>query len=182
MSTDINRTVQSGRLTRDAELKYINNGTALVSFSMAVNRSKKVGDQWEEEVSFFDYTMWGRRGEAVHKYLTKGKQIIVESEPRQDRWEKDGQSRTKVKFNVTNLVLARGRGGEQQTQASPTQQPNQQPQQESLASEFEDDVPFNLGPFVIFSHRGAYEDMQRMWPEIAGGSVLPAFGYEGWAA
>ena len=51
---DLNHVVLIGRLTRDAELKYTSNGQAVCKFSIAVNRRKKNGDQWEDEASFFD--------------------------------------------------------------------------------------------------------------------------------
>ena len=51
-SSDINSVVIVGRLTRDVELKYMNNGNAVASMSIAVNRSKKEGDQWVSEAHF----------------------------------------------------------------------------------------------------------------------------------
>ena len=53
-NSDINSVVIVGRLTRDAELRYLNSGTAVASISIAVNRSKKDGDQWISEANFFD--------------------------------------------------------------------------------------------------------------------------------
>ena len=87
---DINVVVLVGRLTRDAELKYTKSGTAIVRFSLAVNRSRKQDDQWIDETSFFDIDFWGKGAEAVNRYLTKGQQVAVEGELRQDRWEQDG--------------------------------------------------------------------------------------------
>ena len=69
--TDLNNVSLTGRLTREAELKYTNGGLAICSFSLAVNRRVKKGDNWEEEASFFDVTLFGRSGEAVQRYLTK---------------------------------------------------------------------------------------------------------------
>jgi single-strand DNA-binding protein len=100
-----------GRLTRDAEFKYITNGQALCKFSVAVNRRKKQGDQWVDEANFFDVTLWGRQAETLNQYLQKGKQIAVEGELRQDRWEQDGQNRSKVEIVANNIQLLGGNSG-----------------------------------------------------------------------
>jgi single-strand DNA-binding protein len=114
MATDINHVVLVGRLTRDAELKYTANGMAVCKFSIAVNRSRKNGDQWVEEVSYFDITLWGRSGEALNQYLVKGKQVGIDGELRQNRWEQDGQKRSKVEIVANNLqLLGGGPGGGQ---------------------------------------------------------------------
>ncbi|MDR1566685.1 MAG: single-stranded DNA-binding protein [Treponema sp.] len=105
---DINHVVLVGRLVRDAELKYTANGQAVCKFSIAVNRSRKNGDQWVEEPNFFDIVLWGRQGEAVGKYLVKGKSVGVDGELRQDRWQQDGQNRSKVEIVASNLQLLGG--------------------------------------------------------------------------
>jgi single-strand DNA-binding protein len=109
---DINRVIIVGRLTRDAELKYTSGGSPVAKFGIAVNRRRKVGDQWEEEANFFDVVVWGRIAEALNQYLVKGKQIGVEGELRQDRWEQDGQKRSRVEIVASNIMLLGGRGGE----------------------------------------------------------------------
>ncbi|MDR0374583.1 MAG: single-stranded DNA-binding protein [Treponema sp.] len=105
---DINHVVLVGRLTRDAELKYTANGQAVCKFSIAVNRRKKSGEQWVEEANFFDIVVWGRQGEALNQYLVKGKLIGVDGELRQDRWEQDGQNRSKIEIIANNLQLLGG--------------------------------------------------------------------------
>ena len=115
MAEDINKSLLVGRLVRDAELMYTNNGTAVCKFSLAVNRSKKQGDQWIEEVNFFDLVMFGRRAESLNQYLVKGTQIAVEGKLRQDRWEQDGIKRSKVIIEVDNIQLL---GGKQQGQGN----------------------------------------------------------------
>jgi single-strand DNA-binding protein len=111
---DINKVIIVGRLTRDAELKYTSNGFAVCKFSLAVNRRRKSGDQWVEEANFFDVVLWGRTAEALNQYLVKGKQVAVEGELRQNRWEQDGQPRSKVEISAINLQLLGGAGGTRQ--------------------------------------------------------------------
>lgn len=108
---DVNHVILIGRLTRDAELKYTAGGQAVCKFALAVNRRKKTGDQWVEEANFFDVVLWGRSGEAINQYLLKGKQIAVEGELRQDRWEQDGQNRSKVEIQANNVQLLGGGSG-----------------------------------------------------------------------
>jgi single-strand DNA-binding protein len=108
---DVNHVVLIGRLTRDAELKYTANGQAVCKFSVAVNRRRKNGDQWEDEANFFDVVLWGRQGESLNQYLIKGKQVGVDGELRQDRWTQDGQNRSKVEIVATNLQLLGGGAG-----------------------------------------------------------------------
>jgi single-strand DNA-binding protein len=108
---DLNHVVLIGRLTREAELKYTANGQAVCKFSIAVNRRRKNGDQWVDEPNFFDVVLWGRQGETLHQYLVKGKLIGVDGELRQDRWEQDGQNRSKVEIVANNLQLLGGNPG-----------------------------------------------------------------------
>ena len=108
---DVNHVVLVGRLTRDAELKYTQGGAAVCKFSIAINRRRKNGEEWVEEVNYFDIVLWGRQGEALNQYLVKGKQVAVEGELRQNRWEQDGQSRSKVEIIANNLQLLGGVGG-----------------------------------------------------------------------
>ena len=96
MATDLNHVVLVGRLTRDLgsderSFGYVGNGQARASVSIAVNRSRKNGEQWIEEANYFDVTIWGKTAENLKPYLTKGKQIAVDGYLKQDRWEKDGQ-------------------------------------------------------------------------------------------
>lgn len=111
MANDINLVTLVGRLTRDSELKYTNSGLAICKFSLAVNRRKRSGEEWTEEVSYFDVVLWGKQGEAIQQYLGKGKQIAVSGELRQNRWEQDGQNRSKVEIVASNVQLLGGSGG-----------------------------------------------------------------------
>ncbi|MFP4114789.1 MAG: single-stranded DNA-binding protein [Spirochaetota bacterium] len=152
MATDINSVVLIGRLTRDAELRYSNSGTAICKFSIANTYSRKQGDSWTEESNFFDAVLMGRRAEALHKYLVKGKQIGVQGELRQNRWEQDGQRRSKVEIFVNDLNLlgggASGSGGSSGDYGRNNQASGGGHAQGGgsddygSGSDFEDDVPF----------------------------------------
>ena len=109
MANDLNKVMQVTRLTKDAELKYTNSGFQITTMSGAVNRSVKKQDQWVEEVSFFDYKLLGKRGESLNQYLKKGTQIAIEGQMIQERWEKDGQKRSKVIIQIYNIQLLGGK-------------------------------------------------------------------------
>lgn len=130
---DINSVVLVGRLTRDAEIRYTQSGTAAVQFSLAQSHRKKSGDQWSDESHFFDVAMMGKGAEAVHKFLVKGKQVCVQGELRQQRWEKDGQTRSKVEVFAFSLQLLGG--GEQRPSPGPQSGDQHSPEP------FVDDLP-----------------------------------------
>jgi single-strand DNA-binding protein len=100
-----------GRLTRDAELKYTNSGQAVCHFSVATGSRRKKGDQWIEESSFWDVDLWGKMGESINQYLTKGKLVAVEGAMRQDKWEQDGQTRSKTLITANTVQLLGSAGG-----------------------------------------------------------------------
>jgi len=108
---DVNHVVLIGRLTRDAELKYTSGGMAVCKFALAVNKRRKQGEQWVDEANFFDIVLWGRSGETLNQYLVKGKQVAVEGELHQNRWEQEGQSRSKVEIMANNVQLLGGGPG-----------------------------------------------------------------------
>ena len=93
--SDVNHLEIQGRLTRDAELKYTNDGTALTSFSIATEFSWKKGAEWEKKVSYFDVTAWGNLA-AIAGQLIKGTPVLVIGRLEQQRWEKDGKTNSKV--------------------------------------------------------------------------------------
>jgi single-strand DNA-binding protein len=144
---DINHVVLVGRLTRNAELKYTNSGAAVSKFSVAINQRRKKDDQWVDEAHFFDVVLWGKSAESINQYLVKGKQVGVEGQLRQNRWEQDGQARSKVEIFATNVMLLGGGSGGRQgssgsaegrgsaTEVAPEGGP-------PAPDNFEDDIPF----------------------------------------
>lgn len=139
---DLNVWTGVGRLTRDAELRYTAGGMAILSMSIAINRRVKNGEQWVDEASFFDVEMFGKRGESIKQYLTKGKQVGITGELVQDRWEKDGQTRSKLKIIASDVQLL---GGQPERQGNGFQQaPKSQtaPQAPIYDGDFQDSIPF----------------------------------------
>jgi single-strand DNA-binding protein len=108
-----NRVILVGNLTRDPELRYIPSGTAVTDIGLAVNDRIKRGDQWVDEATFIDITLWGRTAEIVNEYCSKGSPILIEGRLKLDRWEKEGQKHSKLKVvgDRIQLLGARGDGG-----------------------------------------------------------------------
>jgi single-strand DNA-binding protein len=110
---DLNNVALIGRLGRDAELKYLNSGTAVVAFSICVNGSKKDGDRYVDVPNWVDVTYFGKGAEAVNQYLLKGKQVAVLGELRQEKWaQDDGTNRSKLVVNAHSVQLLGSRDGD----------------------------------------------------------------------
>ena len=128
--SDINNVTLIGRATRDAELKYTAAGTAVLNFSLAVNESRKVDGQWKDEAGFFDITLFGRMGESLKPCIVKGKQVAISGRLQQQRWETNGEARSRV-IVVANSVQLLGGGNNHGT-----------PSGASGQSDFQEDIPF----------------------------------------
>jgi single-strand DNA-binding protein len=109
-----NKTITMGNLTRDPQVKYLPNSTAVAEISLAVNRTwfDKQSNSRKEEVTFVDVTLWGRDAEVAGEYLTKGRSVLIEGRLSLDTWDDKatGQKRSKLKVTGENLVMVGGRG------------------------------------------------------------------------
>ena len=106
-----NRVVLVGNLTKDIELRHTKNNTAVTDISIAVNERVKKNEQWTDEVHFFDITLWGRLAEIAAEYLSKGSSVLIEGRLKHDRWEQDGQKRSKVGIVGEKMQMLGGKGG-----------------------------------------------------------------------
>jgi single-strand DNA-binding protein len=128
-----------GRLTGAAELKYTAKGTACTKFSICINKTwKDSNGVKQEKANFFNCIMWGKYGELMQKYLTRGKQIAIEAELEQNTWEDDsGGKHSQVVLNVNQLYLLASPRGES---APANDEPPPPPKQGS--DKPPDDIPF----------------------------------------
>ncbi len=127
-----------GRLVRDAETPAGDRGP--VKLSLAVPDRVKKGETWEEYTSFVDVVYWHR---SCLQYLVKGKQIGVTGKLKQDRWEQDGQARSKIVVDAVTIDLL---GGDSQRQSS-SQESVYAPRDRSATPapaqmDFNEDIPF----------------------------------------
>ncbi|MSU66333.1 MAG: single-stranded DNA-binding protein [Opitutus sp.] len=113
----LNKVLLMGNLTRDPELRVTPKGTPICQFSLAINRQFKMeSGESREEVIFVDIEAWGKQGETIAKYLTKGRPLYVEGRLRLDQWEdkntKEKKSRMKVVLEQFQFLGdSRGGGG-----------------------------------------------------------------------
>src|SRR6476659_11474676 len=106
-----NRVILVGNLTRDPELRYIPSGTAVSEIGLAVNDRVKKGEQWVDEVTFVDVTLWARTAEIANEYLSKGSSVLIEGRLKLDRWEKDGQKHSKLRVVGERMQMLGGKAG-----------------------------------------------------------------------
>jgi single-strand DNA-binding protein len=100
-----NKVLLMGNLTRDPELRYIPNGSAVTSFTLAMNRVYKLqtGEK-KEEVTFMKVVVWGRMAEICGEYLKKGSGAFVEGRLSSRTWDgPDGQKRSAVEVIAMNV-------------------------------------------------------------------------------
>ena len=108
-----NRVILAGNLTRDIELRETPGGASVADAGLAVNDRRKQGDEWVDETSFIDLTLWGRTAENAAEYLSKGSPILIEGRLKQDSWQNDqGEQRTKLKVVVDRLQFLSTKNGE----------------------------------------------------------------------
>lgn len=103
MSSDLNKVILIGRLTKDPDLRYTQGGTPVASFSVAVNYSYKSGEDKKDLASFFNCVAWSKLGELIVQYCKKGQRLGIEGRLQQRSWEdQDGKKRSTVEIVVEN--------------------------------------------------------------------------------
>lgn len=115
MAKGFNKVTLLGNLTRDPETRNTPSGQSVTNFSLAVNRTWKGADgQNQEAVSYIDCVAWGKAGEIISQYLTKGRPVLVHGRLDQRSWDdKDsGQKRSKIEVVVEDFnFIDSGSGG-----------------------------------------------------------------------
>ena len=157
---NLNKVFLMGNLTRDPELRYTPNGTAVVDFGMAINRTwtSRQGGEKREETCFVDVQAWARSAEVISEYCSKGRPIFIEGRLKLDTWEgRDGQRRSKHRVIVENFQFLGPRTGKRaatnaeprpaspSSEASPAQPPaGDAPAENAPEDQFhvDDDIPF----------------------------------------
>ena len=145
----LNKVLLIGNLTRDPELRYIPSGSAVTSFTLAMNRVYKLqtGEK-KEEVSFVRVVVWGRLAEVCNDYLKKGNPVFVEGRLQSRSWDgPDGQKRSALEVIAANIqFLKQGAGREKEPAdlGAPDKEeiPEIQLEEASGKTTSEEDVPF----------------------------------------
>ena len=145
---NLNKVLLIGNLTRDPELRYTPQGSAICDLGLAINRQYTTNDGVKkEEVCFVDITAWGRQAETCNRFVKKGSQIFVEGRLKLDSWQdkETGKNRSKINVVAERIQFLSGSGagkhqdegqdGQQQPYQKPSpQQQSQAPRQESSRS------------------------------------------------
>lgn len=111
MAEGLNRVMLLGNLGADPELRMTQGGQAVLKLRLATTESYLDRNQTRQErTEWHSVTVWGKRGEALAKILSKGSSIFVEGSIRTSSYEKDGQKHYRTEINANNIILAGGRG------------------------------------------------------------------------
>ena len=103
----LNRIIIMGRLTRDPELRHTQTGTAVASFTLAVDRDFKDKSTGERSTDFIDVVAWRQTGEFVSRYFTKGRMAVVEGRLQIRDWtDKDGGKRRSAEVIADGIYFA----------------------------------------------------------------------------
>ena len=140
-----NKVILLGNMTRDPQLNYLPSHTAVVEFSLAVNRTYKKQDGSQgKETCFVDCQMFGKRAEVINKYLHKGDPLFIEGRLKLDSWQdKEGNKRSRLRVFVENFEFmgagkGQGSGGSSGGEAAVSDNVGQEP----FGGEPADDIPF----------------------------------------
>ncbi len=130
-----NKVVMIGNLTRDIELKYIQNGTAIGKSSIATNHSYKTqsGDK-KDEICFLEFDIFGKPAEIISQYVKKGQKILLEGRLVLQQWTaQDGSKRSKHSLRVETFKLMDNRDtAKEQSQSQVQQQVQPQSQNQEI--------------------------------------------------
>ena len=136
--SSFNKVILMGNLTRDPELRSLPSGTTVVNFGLAVSerwKDKTTGEQ-REEVCFVDVDAFGRQGDLVNEYFSKGKPILVEGRLRFRQWETDsGEKRSKLSVTLDRFSFV---GSRQDSEF----QDGDSSTGGAIATATDDDIPF----------------------------------------
>jgi single-strand DNA-binding protein len=138
-----------GYLGRDPEIRYTSDGTPVCSFTVATTERKKdkSGD-FQDVTTWFRITAWRRLAEIANQYLSKGKQVYIEGKLSQSEYQdKDGNTRTTLEVNCSDLQFIGPRGGEEGFSSAPAREERPTASRGSAPPEMpshisDDDIPF----------------------------------------
>ena len=140
----LNKVFIMGRLARDPELRRTQNGTAVASFTLAVDRDYK-GASGDRETDWIDCVAWRQTGEFVSRYFTKGRMAVVEGKLQIRDWtDKDGNKRRNTEVLVENIYFGDSKNtkpGEPATERSPNVAPPPRQEYTDLSDD-QEELPF----------------------------------------
>lgn len=110
--SDLNALYLQGRLTKDASLNTLSNGSAVATLSLAVNKDylDNSTNEWKKITNFFNVSYWGEGAKKNLSEYTKGREVLVEAELKTSSWEKDGKKFSRVEIRATRVRALRRPG------------------------------------------------------------------------
>jgi single-strand DNA-binding protein len=93
-----NKVILIGNLTKDPELRYTPKGTPVCTLRLASTTRYKSGDSMKDDTLFINVVVWGKQGETAAQYLAKGRSVLVEGRLQEQRWETDGQQKSRFEI------------------------------------------------------------------------------------
>jgi single-strand DNA-binding protein len=138
-----------GNLTREPTLKYLPNQTAVTEFGMALNRKYKTANgEQREEVAFVDIVFFGKLGETINQYCTKGQLLYVEGRLKFDTWEdkRSGDKRSKLSIVGEQFQFVGGKQDENPPGSRKPATQEQSPIDPNERSFNDQDIPFDPDP------------------------------------
>ncbi len=147
-SRSLNLVQLIGNLTKDPEVRYTGNGTAVASFSIATNRSwKNQEGNIEEAVEFHNIVAWSKLGEICGQYLKKGTKIYLQGSLTTRTWQDDaGVTKYKTEVRADEMIILDSKGGRMEGDAGSDSAPMQE-NEEAPAGEASQDDPLKDLPF-----------------------------------
>lgn len=143
MADGLNKAILLGNLGADPELKYTQSGQAVMRLRIATSESylNKSGER-QQRTEWHSVVVWGKRGEALNKILSKGRSVGIEGRIQTRSWDdKEGNKRYTTEIVATNVILVGGRGGDRPDSMAPP------PSDDDITSfsadsVSDDDIPF----------------------------------------
>ncbi len=146
----VNKVILVGRLGRDPEVRHLESGVAVASFSIATSETYKDRNTGErrENTEWHNIVLWRGLAEVAEKYLKKGDQVYIEGKLRTRSWEKDGVTRYTTEVVADNMNMLGGGGSSSTVEHAPmpTEEDYGSPAAKSpatsTANDVSDDLPF----------------------------------------
>lgn len=143
----VNKVIVLGNVGNDPEIRYMPNGNAVASFSIATSeqwKDKNTGEK-QERTEWHNITIFGKLAEIVEKYVKKGSKLYIEGKLKTDKYEKEGVTHysTKIIANEMQMLDSRASGSETGNSKPAQSGKSQAAQPQANFDDFDQEIPFN---------------------------------------
>ncbi|MDO8570682.1 MAG: single-stranded DNA-binding protein [Candidatus Daviesbacteria bacterium] len=167
-----NRIELIGNLTRDPELRFIPNGTAVASFGLATNRSYLSDGEWKEDVDFHKIVAWGKLADLCNQLLKKGAKVFISGRLQYREWQgQDGVKRRDAEIVLEDMVVITPKSGSSSSVSEHAEAVNKEVKPAEVESKVEENQPKTDRPSV--DKKAVKEEAVDESVDIAADSDLP---------